>query len=176
MGKALKQGSLIDTIGDFFKWAKLSTDENYSRQLELLSKIKTRIEELILVLKKLDTYRFHTASLLLVYDAYEVPNIKMGRFSVKDNQKPVQFDVRLIDFAHSTHKGFNNKILNEGPDMGFIQGLKTLVQIFDELKRQQIILGQRTRLRTHSLPSIKITQHCHPDEKASPESIIITRN
>ena len=152
--------------------AKVSTDENYSRQLELLSKIKTRIEELILVLKKLDTYRFHTASLLLIYDAYEVPNIKMGRFSVKDKQKSAQFDVWLVDFAHATHKGFNDKILNEGPDMGFIQGLKNLVQILDELKRKQIILKQRTRLRTHSLPTIEITQHCHPDEKASPESII----
>ena len=130
------------------------------------------MEELILVLKKLDTYHFNTTSLLLVYDAYDTTNIKMGRFSVKDKQKSAQFDVCLLDFAHATHKGFNDKILNEGPDMGFIQGLKNLIQILDELKRKQIILKQRTRLRTHSLPTIRITQHCHPDEKTSPESII----
>ena len=40
----------------------------------------------------------------------------------------------LIDFARSTHAGFNDQILNEGPDLNFIQGLKNLIQVLDEIK------------------------------------------
>ena len=51
----------------------------------------------------------------------------------------------IISLWINSIQGFNDKILNEGPDMGFIQGLKIMIQILDELKKKQIILKQRTR-------------------------------
>ena len=33
-------------------------------------------------------------------------------------------DVRIIDFAHSTHKGLKDSTLHLGPDLGFIHGIQ----------------------------------------------------
>jgi hypothetical protein len=35
-------------------------------------------------------------------------------------------DVRIIDFAHSTHQGLKDSTLHDGPDRGFINGIQVL--------------------------------------------------
>ena len=43
-------------------------------------------------------------------------------------------DVRLIDFAHTTHAGFvHDPIRYEGPDEGYITGLTTLISAFENM-------------------------------------------
>jgi hypothetical protein len=42
-------------------------------------------------------------------------------------------DVRMIDFAHSTHCGLKDSTLHEGPDRGFLFGLDSFISILDEL-------------------------------------------
>ena len=44
-------------------------------------------------------------------------------------------DIRLIDFAHSTHKGLNDASVHEGPDQGFLFGLDSLVTILREIEQ-----------------------------------------
>ena len=90
---------------------------------DVIQRTKINIQDLMEVLNKLENYRFYTASLLVTYD---------GNFT-----KEPFVDVRIIDFAHSTHKGFRDDILHEGPDNGFVQGLKNLVQILDEVLQKQ---------------------------------------
>jgi len=42
-------------------------------------------------------------------------------------------DVRLIDFAHSTHKGLQDSVEHEGPDQGFLFGLENLSSILEAI-------------------------------------------
>ena len=45
-------------------------------------------------------------------------------------------DVRLIDFAHTTHAGFvHDPVRYEGPDEGYITGLTTLISAFEQMFR-----------------------------------------
>ena len=67
----------------------------------------------------MESYRFYTSSLLITYDGLLT-------------QEPF-VDVKLIDFAHSTHKGFRDEVIHEGPDTGFAQGLKNLMKILDKV-------------------------------------------
>ena len=42
-------------------------------------------------------------------------------------------DVRMIDFAHSTHRGLKDSTIHEGPDQGFLFGLDNFMKILNEL-------------------------------------------
>jgi len=42
-------------------------------------------------------------------------------------------DVRLIDFAHSTHRGLQDAVEHEGPDQGFLYGLENLASILEAI-------------------------------------------
>lgn len=46
-------------------------------------------------------------------------------------------DVRMIDFAHTTHEGFRgDKIVHKGPDMGYILGLDNTIRMFQEIQEE----------------------------------------
>ena len=111
-GRTLNQESFCDTIEEFFKY-------NSGVRNDVIHRTLSNIQELLEVITKLESYRFYTASLLITYDG----NLTKEPF----------VDVRLIDFAHSTHKGFRDEILHEGPDSGFAHGLKNLVQILEQV-------------------------------------------
>ena len=36
-------------------------------------------------------------------------------------------DLRMIDFAHSTHRGYNDRVVYSGPDEGYVLGVSSLV-------------------------------------------------
>ena len=42
-------------------------------------------------------------------------------------------DLRMIDFAHSTHSGYNDSVVYSGPDEGYVQGLSSLVACFERM-------------------------------------------
>lgn len=44
-------------------------------------------------------------------------------------------DLRMIDFAHSTHSGYtNDPVAYSGPDEGYLTGLKSLITIFQNME------------------------------------------
>lgn len=46
-------------------------------------------------------------------------------------------DVRMIDFAHTTHSGFfNDNIIHEGPDLDYIKGLENLIFLFMNIQKE----------------------------------------
>lgn len=50
-------------------------------------------------------------------------------------RQPPLVDVRMIDFAHSTFKGFRgDTAVHDGPDRGYVFGLESLVQILESLR------------------------------------------
>ncbi|KAG8231313.1 hypothetical protein J437_LFUL006969 [Ladona fulva] len=45
-------------------------------------------------------------------------------------------DVRLIDFAHSTHKGLADSVAYAGPDQGFLFGLHNLIHLLRDIAHE----------------------------------------
>jgi inositol-hexakisphosphate kinase len=121
-GRELNQESFGQTISEFFK----IDPESSNFRLDVLKRIISSVEELVTVVSKLDTFRFYTTSLLITYD---------GDLAITQSDPLV--DVRIIDFAHSTHQGLKDEIVHDGPDSGFIQGLNSLLKILANLIQQQ---------------------------------------
>nr|XP_020466795.1 inositol hexakisphosphate kinase 1 isoform X2 [Monopterus albus] len=58
---------------------------------------------------------------------------------VPTRQQPPLVDVRMIDFAHSTFKGFRgDTAVYDGPDQGYVFGLESLVQILESLRDDKL--------------------------------------
>ncbi|KAK6318687.1 hypothetical protein J4Q44_G00098980 [Coregonus suidteri] len=51
----------------------------------------------------------------------------------------VSVDVRMIDFAHSTFKGFrDDQTVHDGPDRGYVFGLESLIKILEGLREENL--------------------------------------
>ncbi|XP_047440008.1 inositol hexakisphosphate kinase 1 [Mugil cephalus] len=54
-------------------------------------------------------------------------------------RQPPLVDVRMIDFAHSTFKGFRgDTAVHDGPDRGYVFGLESLIQILESLRDEEL--------------------------------------
>lgn len=62
----------------------------------------------------------------------ELPYKAKGRHRNR-NYKP-SIDIRLIDFAHATHKGMGDSKVYSGPDEGIMLGLDSLTKIFTDIR------------------------------------------
>jgi len=52
---------------------------------------------------------------------------------------PPLVDLRMIDFAHSTFKGFRgDTAVHEGPDRGYVMGLESLEHILEDLRARSL--------------------------------------
>lgn len=56
---------------------------------------------------------------------------QLGSIDLEDARKSV--DVRMIDFAHSTHSGYNDKVQYIGPDEGYVLGMTSLAACFERM-------------------------------------------
>nr|XP_040572371.1 inositol hexakisphosphate kinase 1-like isoform X2 [Lepeophtheirus salmonis] len=127
-GRSLTPSTFEKTIEDFF----LKSDCIFRRDvcLEIVKKCK----ELVAVLEGLDSFRFYTSSLLVSYDGYLDPKIINGKKNILNRVSDENVvDVRIIDFAHSTHKGLKDTVHYEGPDQGFIFGLNNFIDILERI-------------------------------------------
>ncbi|XP_046396564.1 inositol hexakisphosphate kinase 1-like isoform X2 [Ischnura elegans] len=52
-------------------------------------------------------------------------------------------DVRLIDFAHSTHKGLSDPVTYAGPDQGFLFGLHNLINLLRDIAHEAMTATER---------------------------------
>ncbi|XP_061639804.1 inositol hexakisphosphate kinase 1 isoform X1 [Phyllopteryx taeniolatus] len=59
--------------------------------------------------------------------------------SPQQKRQPPLVDVRMIDFAHSTFKGFRgDTAIHEGPDRGYVLGLESLIRILEGLRAESL--------------------------------------
>lgn len=118
---------------------------------DLFEIILGKLRSLRTVLEKQNSYRFYSSSLLIMYDGKD-PILELRHkcldLSIQENlqqltsksydscfSQPPKVDVRMIDFAHSTFKGFRDDItVHQGPDKGYVLGLDSLINILEQIR------------------------------------------
>ena len=55
------------------------------------------------------------------------------------NEHQVHVDIRMIDFAKSTHQAMDSSFVHDGPDHGYIFGLTNLIKILKEFRKNAAI-------------------------------------
>uniref|UniRef100_A0A3P9M483 Kinase n=1 Tax=Oryzias latipes TaxID=8090 RepID=A0A3P9M483_ORYLA len=127
---------------------------------DLFQPILSKLRRLKAVLEKQASYRFYSSSLLIIYEGKVRPG-KTDYHSVTpptplphthpDSSTPPGVvsppphcqlplvDLRMIDFAHSTFKGFRgDTAVHDGPDRGYILGLESLIEILESLREENL--------------------------------------
>ena len=123
---------------------------------DLIPDIVRMLEQLRTVVSEQDSYRFFSSSLLMVYEGDDDetspdeghvdiwPNgLHPSPCSLEHSPEDLttarkRVDIRMIDFAHTTHQGFvNDPVRYQGPDKGYILGLSTLIDAFNRMADEQ---------------------------------------
>lgn len=122
---------------------------------DLFEPILSKLCSLKAVLERQASYRFYSSSLLIIYEGKdpesmdgwqkpsELPSAKENQatsLAASELHTPPQVlnvDVRMIDFAHSTFKGFrDDQTIHDGPDRGYVFGLESLINILQEIREE----------------------------------------
>ncbi|CAG2100491.1 unnamed protein product [Medioppia subpectinata] len=120
-GRTLSPEGFVETFKMFLQI------ENKLRS-DLINLMIHKLEKMLSVVEKLDTFRFYTSSLLIIYEG------NADHISKSDTNL---VDIRMIDFAHTTHEGMGGHIQdNNGPDRGYIFGLTNLITILKDIESE----------------------------------------
>lgn len=130
---------------------------------ELIEPLLHKLRKLYKVIDKQHSFRFYSSSLLLMYEGHvencdEMSNScccclkeqehgrsKQEQLSRNNSSTHLnkhcqchshrcKVDVRMIDFAHTTHSGFSGDRTRTGPDTGYLFGLKNLIRLLEEIQ------------------------------------------
>uniref|UniRef100_A0A3B3BM63 Kinase n=1 Tax=Oryzias melastigma TaxID=30732 RepID=A0A3B3BM63_ORYME len=122
---------------------------------DLFEPILNKLRRLKEVLEKQASYRFYSSSLLIIYEG----KVRLGNsvtrlsplshapllspapsmVSPPPHHQLPQVDLRMIDFAHSTFKGFRgDTAVHDGPDQGYVFGLESLIEILESLREENL--------------------------------------
>lgn len=147
------------------------TEEGFKRELttflhsglrlrtELIDPLIHKLKKLYRVIEKLNTYRFYSSSLLLMYEGKEETDSPSShkrresecgssvesaeKFHLQKSQSSPNLrgmrrhkvDVRMIDFAHTTYSGCPQDRQRTGPDKGYLFGIENLIQLLEDIKK-----------------------------------------
>lgn len=145
-GRGLTADGFNEAIYQFFhNGSELKTD--------ILVPIIQRLEQLHAIIEKQEAFRFYSSSLLIMYEGNDTNDTlpeedddqppsastvresdnKSHHVTSKSSADPL-VEVKMIDFAHSTHRGFeDDSTIHNGPDQGYLFGLEHLINLFKKL-------------------------------------------
>ena len=130
-GRGLSDSGMRDEIEGFFSaGGQLRSDA--------IRALLPRLTELQTALQLQDSLRLFSVSLLLIYEGeHLVPGAVNGAGGEGEES---HVELRMIDFANATHKGYPGDPLRyEGPDEGWLFGLKNVIQILKDLLHRSSI-------------------------------------
>lgn len=165
-GRSLEEEEFYQALRDF--------THNGRRQItEVIPGLVTMLKRLREVISQMESYRFFSSSLLIVYDGSEPDHGRQGlqngcvgnddpsklwtehctmspaplgwRINRQSHSPSVvelseirrHVDIRMIDFAHTTHRGLaDDAVCYSGVDESYVLGLSTLIRAFDEMLEQ----------------------------------------
>lgn len=155
------------TVDGFKEALELFLNNGDELRVDLLDPILNHLKQLYKVVENQDSFRFYSSSLLIMYGG-EAKEGSNADFDVKsddeNNPEPehvkhvvethgcqtmyeTEVNVRMIDFAHSTHRGFReDKTVHKGPDKGYLFGLQNLILMFEDIKKKY--LGENSNINT----------------------------
>ncbi|XP_029832760.2 inositol hexakisphosphate kinase 1 [Ixodes scapularis] len=104
---------------------------------DILLPLIERLQALYKAVEQLESFRFYTSSLLILYEGKNTDG-NSNESSRPPTERPFTkrpstsspVDVRMIDFAHSVHSP-----KDQGPDQGYLFGLKSLIAQLQMLKQ-----------------------------------------
>jgi len=123
-------------------------------RVELIDPLIHKLHKLYRVIEKLNTYRFFSSSLLLIYEGKELESSPRQRHdssssmdasdgfhiprnfsssSLKGSRRS-KVEVRMIDFAHTTYSGCPQDKVRSGPDTGYLFGIENVIRLLEEIK------------------------------------------
>uniref|UniRef100_A0A8C6TQJ4 Kinase n=1 Tax=Neogobius melanostomus TaxID=47308 RepID=A0A8C6TQJ4_9GOBI len=110
---------------------------------DLFDSILNKLRSLKAVLERQASYRFYSSSLLIIYEGkvsgQRAAAVTCGEKCSAPPPAAPHVDVRMIDFAHSTFKGFRGDTeVHDGPDRGYVFGLESLVRILENLRDENM--------------------------------------
>lgn len=77
----------------------------------------------------------HSETRLKQMDSSVPESLQDGGSTEPSSPPHPMVDVRMIDFAHSTFKGFrDDPTVHDGPDRGYVFGLESLINIMEQLR------------------------------------------
>ena len=147
------------TVDGFKEALELFLNNGDELRSDLLDPILNHLHQLYKVVENQDSFRFYSSSLLIMYggEAKEKPDMECDTKQDDENNPKVvadkhkveshgcqtvyetDVDVRMIDFAHSTHRGFQtDKAVHKGPDRGYLFGLQNLILMFQDIKKKYL--------------------------------------
>ncbi|XP_002119424.2 inositol hexakisphosphate kinase 1 [Ciona intestinalis] len=146
-GRKLDKAGLRGLLRQFFH-------DGCRLRRDLIRPILSRLQLILESLGRLRSYRFYSSSLLIMYDGETLEStshIPAASLSEQSNITPhptpaeeqthleigagVQFDVRMIDFAKSTHQEMDRSVIHDGPDHGYIFGLTNLIALLQDISK-----------------------------------------
>ena len=147
------------TVDGFKEALELFLNNGDELRMDLLDPILNHLQQLYKVVENQDTFRFYSSSLLIMYGG-EAKQGSITDFKEKSDEEnnaegsdvkhkveshgsqtayETEVDVRMIDFAHSTHRGFQkDKAVHKGPDKGYLFGLQNLILMFQDIQKKYL--------------------------------------
>ncbi|XP_050400928.1 inositol hexakisphosphate kinase 1 [Patella vulgata] len=143
-GRSLSEEGFSETIRQYLH-------DGRNIRLDIIKTILEKLKKLHHLVEKQDSFRFYSSSLLIMYDGIDGGMDSAETLSQEnmvnsdevlhnesldndDNDKG-RVVVRMIDFAHTTHRGFyGDKTTHDGPDRGYLLGLENLIKVFRQLQ------------------------------------------
>lgn len=154
-GRRLDERGFHRTLCQFFH-------DGYRLRADLIGLVLERLSALRKAVERQISFRFYSSSLLIIYEGADEDEDEdcVGRrvseeetFDCSDEssldssldatavqrrpRRDPRVDVRMIDFAHTTHEGYEgDTTVHRGPDAGYLLGLDNLIRLLAEVREE----------------------------------------